>query len=287
MITGIDHLVVLCSSINEGRATYEMLLGRNADWQSHDPLTGISSVFFQLEGVAVELIAPHGNGTLTGKLTDRLHQQGPGLQSVVFSSDSLEEDRRIFERRALSPEEIQVGQSMDIATRRVRQWSRFRMAASQTAGVRMFVLQRSPDDPLTELSAIPGALVALDHLVVNTDHPDRAMALYGARLGLRLALDLTLAQRDIRLMSFKAGASRIEVSHRISGEKALEADKLWGVTWRTVDIVAAHARMQSHGLNISDIRTGMQKGTQVFTVRDGTCSVPTLILCESLPALQP
>jgi catechol 2,3-dioxygenase-like lactoylglutathione lyase family enzyme len=287
MITGIDHLVVLCSSINAGRATYEMLLGRNADWQSHDHLTGISSVFFQLEGVAVELIAPHGNGTLTGKLTDRLRQQGPGLQSVVFSSDSLEEDRRIFERRALNPEEIQLGQSMDIATRRVRQWGRFRMATSQTAGIRMFVLQRSPDDPLTELPAPPGALVALDHLVVNTDHPDRAMALYGARLGLRLALDLTLAQRDIRLMSFKAGASRIEVSHRVSGEKAFEADKLWGVTWRAVDIVVAHARMQSHGLNISDIRTGMQKGTQVFTVRDGAFSVPTLILCDSPPALQP
>jgi hypothetical protein len=89
-----------------------------------------------------------------------------------------------------------------------------------------------------------------------------------------------MVERDMRLLSFKAGNSRIELSHRISKVGAQQADNFWGLTWRTDDIAAAHLRMKENGLNISEIRQGMSKGTRVFTVRDGTLNVPTLILCN-------
>jgi catechol 2,3-dioxygenase-like lactoylglutathione lyase family enzyme len=144
----------------------------------------------------------------------------------------------------------------------------------------MFVLQRAANDPLQAKPGPFDSLSGLDHLVINTFNPERAVALFGARLGLRLALDLTMAERDARLLSFKAGQNTIELSHRISKADQPLPDKIWGITWRTMDIAAAHARMVSHGLNVSEIRQGMRKGTKVFTVRDRTLKVPTLILSE-------
>jgi Glyoxalase/Bleomycin resistance protein/Dioxygenase superfamily len=117
-------------------------------------------------------------------------------------------------------------------------------------------------------------------LVINIANPERSLALYGARLGLRLALDLSMAERDARLLSFKAGANTIELSHRVSKADNSGSDKMWGITWRIRDIIGAHERMASKGLNVSEVRKGMRKDTRVFTVRDGTLSVPTLILSD-------
>jgi catechol 2,3-dioxygenase-like lactoylglutathione lyase family enzyme len=277
MISGIDHLVVLGESIDQGRTAYEVVLGRTADWQSLDA-SGMASVFFQLDGIALELIAPHGDGELANRLRDRLSQQGAGLQSIVFSSDAIEEDRRIFERRALNPDAIQNGQSTDLKSGSIREWRRFRIADAQSGGVRIFVLQRSENDLLKMKNPAANALSGLDHLVVSTANPDRAVALYGARLGLRLTLDISNIERDMRLLSFKAGSTRIELSHRISTLSYTEPDKLWGITWRTNDIEGARERMHNQGLNVSEVRKGMSKGTRVFTVRDGTLNVPTLVL---------
>jgi catechol 2,3-dioxygenase-like lactoylglutathione lyase family enzyme len=100
MITGIDHLVLVCPSFEEGKATYETLLGRPADWTSQES-SGAASAFFQLSNTALEIMAPMGEGSTALRLRDLLDKHGPGLQTLVFASDSLEEDRRVFERRAL------------------------------------------------------------------------------------------------------------------------------------------------------------------------------------------
>jgi catechol 2,3-dioxygenase-like lactoylglutathione lyase family enzyme len=279
LITGIDHIVLLCPSIAEGQATYETLLGRAADWTSQDR-SGSASALFQMGNIALELMAPLGDGPIAQRLRELLEKHGSGLQTLVFASDKLEEDRRIFERRALQPEAIQSGESTDLSSQAIRRWERFRINDACTLGVRIFVLQRIAGDPLLEKSVATHTLSGLDHLVISTSDPERAVAFYGARLGLRLALDLTMEARDARLMSFKAGRNTIELSHRMSKAGEPTPDKMWGITWRTVDIAAAHARLTRHGLNVSEIRQGLRKGTSVFTVRDGTLKVPTLILAE-------
>jgi hypothetical protein len=55
-------------------------------------------------------------------------------------------------------------------------------------------------------------------------------------------------------------------------------DRLWGLSWRVADADAAHARLAAAGLDVSEVRAGMKPGTRVFTVRDGTCGVPTLMI---------
>jgi len=277
MIVGIDHVVLLCPSIETGTAVYETLFGRTADWRTRDP-AGSAAAFFQLDHVGIELLAPSGKGPLADRLNELLAQYGPGLQSLVFASSNLEEDHRNFTRRALRPEVIASGESTDAGTTLKRNWRRFRINDTQSGGVRTFVLQRSADDPLHAGPAPAGALTGLDHLVITTQDPERAVALYGARLGLSMDLDWSNPAQDSRLLTFCAGTAGIEVSHRVAKTPEPGPDRLWGITWCTADIEAAHARMADQGLNTSAIRQGMRKGTRVFTVRDGTLGVPTLIV---------
>jgi catechol 2,3-dioxygenase-like lactoylglutathione lyase family enzyme len=279
MITCIDHIVLLCPSIADGRSTYETLLGRSADWQAVDS-AGYDSVYFQLNSIAIEIIAPRGEGPLAEKLRLRLRQDGPCLQSIAFGSDALEADRKTFERRALHPSEVSAGESKDLASSRVRQWNKFRIHDDYAAGLRLFLLQRAAQDPVIFQPAHDGAISGLDHLVINTPNPDRAAALFGARLGLRLALDLSSAERDMRLMSFSVGAASIELSHKPSSINLLGSDKLWGVTWQVNDIEATHRRLVAAGLNVSEVRPGLRKATWVFTVRNETLNVPTLMLAN-------
>ncbi len=280
MIVGIDHIVLLCSSINIGTSVYETLLGRPADWSTQDD-AGSASAFFQLEHMGIELLAPSGDGPMASRLNELLAQNGPGLQTVVYASDALEDDHRVFTRRSLQPEPIVSGESTDLATAGKRRWQRFRINDAQSCGLRTFVLQRSSDDPLRPSQSTDSALTGLDHLVISTEQPERALAWYGARLGFNLTLDRTNPAQDSRLLTFAAGTAKIEVTHRTSNTPAKKTDHLWGVTWRTANIEAAHARMVAAGLATSEIRQGMRRGTRVFTVRDGTLGVPTLIVANT------
>jgi hypothetical protein len=55
-------------------------------------------------------------------------------------------------------------------------------------------------------------------------------------------------------------------------------DRLWGLSFRVDDIAAARGRMLAAGIDVSEPRAGRKPGTQVATVRSGTCGVPTILL---------
>jgi catechol 2,3-dioxygenase-like lactoylglutathione lyase family enzyme len=279
MITGLDHVLLVCPSIDDGEAAYSALLGRDPDWRSTDP-GGSATVLFQLENTAVEIMAPAGGGPLARRLHAMIDEDGPGLKSLIFSTAELTDARGVFDRRALKPEEIVAGESINPASGKVRHWSRLRLDDQATHGVRMFALQRKAPDPLVYAAAGPSVVAGLDHVVIHTANPDRAAALYGARLGLRLALDRANADWDMRLMFFRAGGITVELAHRLSDGVGNQPDKLWGLSWRVPDIEAAHQRMSKANLAVTSIRAGRRTGTRVFSVRDGTLSTPTLVLSE-------
>ena len=280
MIVGLDHLVLLCADIEQGTAAYSALLGRLPDWRSVDA-AGAASVLFQLEHVTLELLAPQGAGPLATRLGTLLEAHGPGLQTLVLASDDIEADQRTFRLRGLEPGAIEAGSSVDLPTGRTRHWRRMRLDDAQCGGLRTFVLQRAAGDPLVAAAVPAHALVDLDHLVITTTSPGRALGHYGARLGLELALDRTDAARQSRLLVFRAGASGIEVAQRPASTDAADAaDRPWGITWRTGDIAAAQARLRGLGRDVSEVRKGIRKGTRVFTVRDGTLGVPSLVIAH-------
>lgn len=280
MITGLDHVLIVCPSADDAENAYSALLGREADWRSNDP-GGSTSVIFQLENTALEIMAPAGGGPLARRLHGMIDQDGAGLKSLIFASSDLAEDRATFDRRGLKPDEILPGESVDPRTGRARYWSRMRLDDAGTHGVRIFALARKQPDPLVYQAGAANVVSGLDHVVINTANPDRAAALYGARLGLRLALDRANPDWDMRLMFFRVGGLTVELAHKLSAGPGNQPDKLWGLSWRAPDIEAAHARMMSRNFAVTSIRPGRRAGTKVFSVRDGTLNIPTLVIGDA------
>jgi catechol 2,3-dioxygenase-like lactoylglutathione lyase family enzyme len=154
-------------------------------------------------------------------------------------------------------------------------WKRTRAATEATRGVRMFFLEMTGERPHSKADA-SAPITGLDHVVISTTDPERAAALYGARLGLDMALDRTHPDWG-RLMFFRCGDLIVEVVHRRGAEPAAH-DSIWGFSWRVDDIDATRARLLAAGLDISEARTGRKPGTRIATVRNGTCGVPTVML---------
>lgn len=280
MITGLDHVLLVCPSIDDGEAAYSTLLGRDPDWRSNDP-GGAATVIFQLANTALEIMAPVGGGPLARRLHSLMDEDGPGLKSLIYGTDDINDARRVMDRRGLKPDEVAAGESIDESTGRVRSWSRMRLDDSATHGVRIFALQRKQPDPVQARPTTPGAVQELDHVVINTPNPDRAAALYGARLGLRLALDRSNPDWDMRLMFFRTGSLTVELAHRLSTGIGSQPDRLYGLSWRVGDIAAAHARLTEAKVAVSPVREGRRPGTRVFTVKDGTMNVPTLMIAAN------
>jgi catechol 2,3-dioxygenase-like lactoylglutathione lyase family enzyme len=126
-------------------------------------------------------------------------------------------------------------------------------------------------------------VTGLDHVVIRTPDPERAAALYGARLGLDMRLDRSNPAWGARLMFFRCGDLIVELAHDLGAGVSTGPDRLWGLSWRTDEPPAAIIRLRDAGLDVSEARPGRKPGTQVFTVRDGTCGVPTLMLQPSGP----
>ena len=279
-ISTLDHVVIAVRDLDAGTAAYQRLLGCPPGWRAEAAGGGAQTALFQLGNVAAELIAPAGEGPGAERLRAVLEAQGEGLASLAFAVDDIERAHRRLGRLGLEPEAIVAGESVDRATGACRRWRRTRAATAATLGVRIFLIQR--EAPIAAPPpAAPGAVTGLDHVVIRTPDPERAAALYGARLGLDMRLDRTNPAWGARLMFFRCGDLIVELAHDLRAGVSTGPDRLWGLSWRTDDPERAHARLRAAGLDVSEIRPGRKPGTHVFTVRDGTCGVPTLVLQPS------
>ncbi|KCZ98626.1 glyoxalase family protein [Hyphomonas polymorpha PS728] len=279
MITGLDHLVLLCPEIVSGVAVYERLLGRKADWGA-EVEGGGASALFRLGNTSLELLAPAGEGPLGQRLAELIEVNGPGLTTLAFGSDGLAADREIFVRRGLEPGDIKSGQSRHAETGAERRWQSLRLPDEKAGGIKVFVVEPG-EGALAPAPAAADAVHGLDHAVVNTAAPDRALAFYGAKLGLRLAMDRTNPDWGVRLIFFRTGGLTIEIARRLSEpEDTGRPDTFWGLTWAVKDIEAAHKRLTDSGFDISEIRKGRKPGSRVFTIRNGTMNVPTLFIAH-------
>jgi catechol 2,3-dioxygenase-like lactoylglutathione lyase family enzyme len=273
-------VVVAVRDLEAGIAAYQRLLGLAPAWRAAAN-GGAETAVFQLANVAAELIAPAGDGPAAARLRAVLAAEGEGLVSLAFAVDDVERAHRRLARLGLDPEPVVAGESVDRATGARRRWRRTRAATAATHGVRLFFIQR--EAPPAPAPAPPGGVTGLDHVVIRTPDPERAAALYGARLGLDMRLDRSNPAWGARLMFFRCGDLIVELAHDLRAGVSAGPDRLWGLSWRTADPVAAHARLGAAGLDVSEIRPGRKPGTHVFTVRDGTCGVPTLMLQPSGP----
>lgn len=281
MITGLDHVVVLVSDIDAAQMTYSALFARTPSWRYSGE--GVERVLFTLDNMTLELIAPTGEGAAADRIRAVLAAQGEGLASLCFRTNDIAKMHRRLDRLTLKPEPVSEVESRDATSGASLSWKRTRTATDATRGVRLFFLELARERPLSVRTA-PASITAMDHVVISTPDPERAAALYGARLGLDMALDRSHPDWG-RLMFFRCGDLVVEVTHRPGkpGDKRADPaqDRLRGICWRVADIDATRARLVSDGVDVSEVRTGRKPGTRVMTVRSGTCGVPTLLVQPS------
>lgn len=277
MITGLDHVVALVRDIGAAKTAYQTLLGRAPVWQNSGD--GADRVLFTLENITIELMAPSGFSVTADRMRELLEDREGLLASLCFRVTDIGKWHRRLERVALRPDPVVEVESSDDITGAVLHWKRTRAATELTRGVRMFFLELAGERPKS-VAAGAAPIDALDHVVIATEESDRAAALYGARLGLDLALDRS-HQDWGQLMFFRCGDLIIEVVRRpVAGEDPLH-DRLWGLSWRVADIEATRRRLMAAGLDVSEVRNGRKPGTRVMTVRTGTCGIQTILLEHS------
>jgi catechol 2,3-dioxygenase-like lactoylglutathione lyase family enzyme len=277
VITGLDHVVIVTGDIDAASAAYQTLFARAPAWQYSGD--GADRVLFTLDNTTLELVAPNGEGANADRIHAVLTAQGEGLASICFRTGDITRMHRRLDRLALKPEPIAEVESRDAISGETLSWKRTRAATEATRGVRLFFLERDRERPLSVRTA-SGEITAMDHVVVSTSDPERAAALYGARLGLDMALDRSHPDWG-RLMFFRCGDLIVEVTHRPGKAADTSQDKFGGICWRVADIDITHARLAEAGVDVSEVRTGRKPGTRVMTAHSGTCGVPTLLVQPS------
>jgi catechol 2,3-dioxygenase-like lactoylglutathione lyase family enzyme len=199
----------------------------------------------------------------TGNVGLTFGAAGEALSAMVFATASLDKAQRLLERRA-------------VATTR---GEKLELSAAASHGVPIALVERTAAPPISPAIADEASAIAeLDHVVVRTPDPERAVAFYAGRLGLDLRLDRSNPQWGARLLFFRCGNLVVEIAHDLEKGVSHGPDHPWGLSWRADDIVRVHARLTAAGVDVSEVRAGRRPGTQIFSVNSHTEGVPTIVL---------
>ena len=252
MIDAVDHILLAADLLGAAAQSYAAVLG-------HDPTTGGNDVSFQLANVRLALVTKQSS-------------DAGGLAGLVFAVPDMAKAERLFQRRGLRMHRQNAAPGNGPGTCHI--------ATDSTHGVPLSLIERHPRNTATPTAATGHAAVVagLDHVVIRTPNPERAIALYAGRLGLSLRLDRTEPSWGARLLFFRCGDLIIEVAHDLKSGTSDERDQLWGLSWRAPDVTGTHARLRAAGVEVSDVRAGRRPGTRIFTVRSHTVGVPTVMI---------
>lgn len=276
MINALDHIALVVSDLDAAEGGYRRLLGRTPNWRG--TMHGASHVWFQLGNMALDVIAPTGEGPVGDTIRGRLDDHGEGIWGIGFGVPDLARAQHRLERVGI-PAYARDETSINAETGATRTWATAGLRSKSTHGASLFLVEQAPNTtPWPEAPAVEAAVTGLDHVVINTPDPERAAALYGARLGLDMKLDRSNPDWGTRLMFFRVGDLVVEVAHSLKAGVSDGPDAPWGLSWRVADVTAAHARLTAAGSDVSEVRVGRKPGTAVFTVKDAPGGVPTLVI---------
>jgi len=180
------------------------------DALDHFAITGSAGAYETLLGRGAV------NGWLqTGNVGLTFGAGGDALSSMVFATSDLDKAARLLERRAVPSE---------------RAGDRLVLPREATHGVPIELCERQERAAPSPLAGSDEAasISALDHVVVRTPNPERAIAFYAGRLGLDLRLDRSNPDWGTRLLFFRCGDLVVEIAHDSDKGVSDEPDQLWG-----------------------------------------------------------
>ncbi|HXA40080.1 MAG TPA: VOC family protein, partial [Phenylobacterium sp.] len=232
MIIGLDHVAIAVRDFDAAVDGYRRLLGREPDFAPRD---GANRAWFRFPNMALEVIAPNGEGAAGDRIRARIEAAGEGIWLAAFAVEDVAAASRLMGRRGLEVEPAGA------------------LARVQAAGL-SFVLATAHGVASSAATGDESAAVtALDHIVIHTPNPDRALGLYGARFGLDLRLDRTNEQWSARQLFFRCGGAVFEVGASLKAPvtpESLDApDRFGGLAWRVADPDAAQARIAAAGFD--------------------------------------
>jgi catechol 2,3-dioxygenase-like lactoylglutathione lyase family enzyme len=273
MLTAFDHVTIVVRELDAAVSAYQALLGFAPVWRGEHPELGTRAALFSLGNALLELVGPVPNAPQAEGMRALLDAQGEGIEALAFATEDAAACSATLRERGMRATPPQEGEALGPGGER-RVFRTVELSPRSTRGLHVFAVQRPDREQLTAAVERPADTVsALDHVVVRTSAPDAALGLYRDALGIRLALDAVIG--GARMLFFRIGAVTVEVVHDVALD---ERDSFFGLAYRVQDLDAAHARVRSAGFDVSEVRAGHKPGTRVFTVRTGTCSVPTLFL---------
>jgi catechol 2,3-dioxygenase-like lactoylglutathione lyase family enzyme len=183
-----------------------------------------------------------------------------GLRSMTLSTGNLAKAATLLERRAVPFTEDEDGLSFE------------------GHGVAISIAAQAAASPSPCTDDEAACVSGLDHVVIRTPNPERAIAFYAGRLGLDLRLDRSNPKWASRLLFFRCGDLVVEIAHDLKKGVSDAPDDLWGLSWRVPDIDKANTRLKTAGIEVSETRDGRRPGSRVFTVKNGTAGVPTIVI---------
>lgn len=282
MIVGLDHVALVVRDLDAAVDGYARLLGVTPEWTGRGG--GVRQAWFQFPNMALDLIAPEGEGPFADGVRAQLDAAGEGLWALAFASNDIAGDVKLLNRRGI-PASDPAAVSTTADDGQTREWVGARLDPKATGGLRI-LLMAAPARPWPLAAPTADApITQLDHVVVVTPNVDRALAIYGAKLGLDLRLDRENPKWDARQLFFKAGEAVIEIGAKIGAPPTDAPDRSGGLAWRVAEPHAAQARIAAAGFDVSEVRTGRKPGTHVFTVRNAPAGAPTILLSAE-PALE-
>jgi catechol 2,3-dioxygenase-like lactoylglutathione lyase family enzyme len=279
MIEALDHVIVAARALDGAIGCYETVLGRPAlDRRADD---GVEHAWFRLANMSLCLAAPTGTSVAAGRLANWLDRWGDGLFGLVFAVADLTRAEHLLGRRGLPVADDPLLSAIEhdgpvSAPRRA-----LIASSDATHGVPIAIVagaSKQSRDATEKIAPVLNPVLGLDHVVVRTPNPERAIALYAGRLGLDLRLDRSNPAWGARLLFFRCGDLVVEIAHDLKSGISDEPDRLWGLSWRVREVDTARARLLAAGVAASEVRAGRRPGTQVFTVRSHTCEIPTLMI---------
>jgi len=242
LITRLDHLTLTVPDVAAAASDYALLLGQTPRTQAlHEMRLDCENIGLVLQPAEGERAA--GSAVPVG---------------LMFAADDVAAAAHRLGRRGLAGEMRSGVLHVDQAA---------------TRGVEIGVVAEAPRAAVTASD-----IVGLDHVVVRTHDAERAVALYGGRLGLDLRLDRVRREIGVRQMFFLLGGLVVEVVQSLKDIAPAEDDSVWGLAWRSRDIEASRARVAAAGISVSEVKDGRKAGTRVATVKSHTGGVPTLLI---------
>ena len=285
-LVAVDRIIVAVKDLDAAEAAYTRMFGRSPSWRRTDRTGGTSHVFYYLDNIGFELTAQSGPGIWGEHAASLVAKNGEGIIALALASDDMPAAAEVLSDRGLPTVVMPENEAFD-ENGALHHWRHGLIAAKATRGLTLLVSQsyakrgeRNPA-PLREGVSEGEAISALDHVVVMTSDAEACKQIFGDQLGIRLALDHTKPEWGVRQLFFRLGGVTIEVVQSLDEAKAPKKDFLWGTAWKTKDINAVRTRMIAEGAEVSEVRKGRARGTEVATVRPPTGGIPTLLISKS------